>query len=367
MLANHARRLSLQRIDRRPGLAAEEADPTRSPIIAALRRLGHDVTRDSPARSICRLPEASCWSAYAGRRAQPRRIARRQRRHDGCRPACCWRRCRLPYTGCTGDCAGRHGQQTRRQSSGWCRPVCRLRRGSLPDGIIAACSLPLPPVAPCSFILKSVYEHASFQLNDSAVIESDGVRQVSELVLQREVATNRPFFAEQFIDGREFNLSIWGNESEVLPPAEIDFSAFPVGQTAYCGPRCQVGRFLIRISPHTPPVPIPRSRWAAAAPSLRTDARVCAVVQPARRLCANRFSLRCRLPAMDIWKSIRTPASRRTRASSRRQGRPASNFDEAIRRLLEDALARERRFAQSDVAEPTRPNRNMRRALNRRH
>jgi D-alanine-D-alanine ligase len=84
--------------------------------------------------------------------------------------------------------------------------------------------------APGSFILKSVYEHASFQINDSAVIESTDERYLADCVRQREAATNRQFFAEQFIDGREFNLSLWGNETKVLPPAEIDFSAFPVGK-----------------------------------------------------------------------------------------------------------------------------------------
>ena len=69
------------------------------------------------------------------------------------------------------------------------------------------------------FIVKSVYEHASFQMDDKAVFEPLSLEAVSDTVRQRELESARPFFAEQFIAGREFNLSLWGNESEVLPPA----------------------------------------------------------------------------------------------------------------------------------------------------
>jgi D-alanine-D-alanine ligase len=47
----------------------------------------------------------------------------------------------------------------------------------------------------------------------------------------------RPCFAEDYIDGREFNLSMLAGPSgpEVLPPAEIDFSAFPAGKPRIVG------------------------------------------------------------------------------------------------------------------------------------
>ncbi|MCC8165280.1 MAG: D-alanine--D-alanine ligase, partial [Planctomycetes bacterium] len=47
-----------------------------------------------------------------------------------------------------------------------------------------------------------------------------------------------PFFAERFIDGREFNLSLIENESggvTVLPEAEIRFENFPAGKPAIVG------------------------------------------------------------------------------------------------------------------------------------
>ena len=51
----------------------------------------------------------------------------------------------------------------------------------------------------------------------------------------------RPCFAERFIRGREFNLSVLAGpaEPEVLAPAEIDFSAFPVGKARMVGYRAK--------------------------------------------------------------------------------------------------------------------------------
>jgi D-alanine-D-alanine ligase len=51
----------------------------------------------------------------------------------------------------------------------------------------------------------------------------------------------RPCFAEQFIEGREFNLAILDGPQgpELLPAAEIDFAAFPPGKPRIVGHRAK--------------------------------------------------------------------------------------------------------------------------------
>lgn len=93
--------------------------------------------------------------------------------------------------------------------------------------------LPTPPLwepgAPHShatWIVKSVWEHASLGMDERSVVGVDGVG--AALVRQR-ARFGGEWFAEAFVAGREFNLSLLElpDGPMVLPPAEIDFSAFP--------------------------------------------------------------------------------------------------------------------------------------------
>ena len=88
------------------------------------------------------------------------------------------------------------------------------------------------------WIVKPVWEHASFGMTDDSVVHAAEAAGLLQQIEQRQQATRRAHFAEVFIEGREFNLSLLATEGpvpEVLPPAEIDFAAFPAGKPRIVG------------------------------------------------------------------------------------------------------------------------------------
>ncbi len=107
---------------------------------------------------------------------------------------------------------------------------------------------------PCAcWIIKGVCDQASRGLDDGSVLRDAEPAEVRRRLGKRAAETGRPCFAEQFIEGREFNLSMLAgrNGPEVLQPAEIDFSAFPPGKPRIVGHRAkwQADSFEYR---HTP-------------------------------------------------------------------------------------------------------------------
>ncbi|MEQ8507491.1 MAG: hypothetical protein RIB43_00700 [Rhodospirillaceae bacterium] len=80
----------------------------------------------------------------------------------------------------------------------------------------------------CTVIVKSVHEHASYGLDQGSIV--DGAAAASEIV-SREARFGGQFFAEQYIDGREFNISLLETENgvKVLPIPEIRFDGLPEG------------------------------------------------------------------------------------------------------------------------------------------
>jgi D-alanine-D-alanine ligase len=91
------------------------------------------------------------------------------------------------------------------------------------------------------YIVKARFEHASRDLEDDAIVRCDSLEVARHAVRERSGALGRPCFAERFIRGREFNLSVLSGpaEPEVLSPAEIDFSAFPAGKAHMVGYRAK--------------------------------------------------------------------------------------------------------------------------------
>jgi D-alanine-D-alanine ligase len=79
-----------------------------------------------------------------------------------------------------------------------------------------------------TWIVKSVWEHASIGLGPESLIENAVGSEVLPLLEARAGQLGGVCFAERFIAGREFNLSLLGGTAgaEVLPPAEIVFEGF---------------------------------------------------------------------------------------------------------------------------------------------
>lgn len=85
------------------------------------------------------------------------------------------------------------------------------------------------------WIVKSVWEHASLGIDDDAVVR--GKRAVAARLGKCRAEYGGEWFAERFIDGREFNVSVIeeGGEPYVLPVAEIRFEDYAPGKPRIVG------------------------------------------------------------------------------------------------------------------------------------
>jgi D-alanine-D-alanine ligase len=200
-----------------PAHAAEDAVPARSPVVDALKRLGHRVTPIA-----CTLDLAAVRRRLM--RAKPDVVFNRVESlgsSDSMMAAITLLldAMELPYTGNSSAALVATASKVYVKE--------RLHREGLPTPRWINADRNWAENGNSKFILKSIYEHASFELDDASIVCVTGQEQITTLLHDRETVTGRAYFAEEFIDGREFNLSLIGPEPRVLPPAEIDFSAFP--------------------------------------------------------------------------------------------------------------------------------------------
>jgi D-alanine-D-alanine ligase len=74
-------------------------------------------------------------------------------------------------------------------------------------------------------IVKPAFEHCSFGITAEAVVfDRPQLRERIAYILD---VFGQAALVEEFIDGREFHVSLWGNDRvELLPPAEMNFDAF---------------------------------------------------------------------------------------------------------------------------------------------
>jgi D-alanine-D-alanine ligase len=84
-----------------------------------------------------------------------------------------------------------------------------------------------------------VWEEASVGIDDASVVR-DPAALAGELA-RRARAYGGEWFAESYVEGREFNVSLLDGPggAEVLPPAEIDFVDFPEGKPRMVGYRAK--------------------------------------------------------------------------------------------------------------------------------
>jgi len=83
------------------------------------------------------------------------------------------------------------------------------------------------------YIAKPVWEDASVGISDANVLEGE----LAKINAFLSANQNRMWFFEEFVTGREFNISVLGgkNGPEVLPMAEIVFDNFPEGKPHIIG------------------------------------------------------------------------------------------------------------------------------------
>jgi D-alanine-D-alanine ligase len=81
---------------------------------------------------------------------------------------------------------------------------------------------------PDTWIIKSVWEHASIGLDEKSLVEGATPERAFSLLAARASQLGGSCFAERFIDGREFNLTLLAGpkEVQVMPPAEIVFEDY---------------------------------------------------------------------------------------------------------------------------------------------
>jgi D-alanine-D-alanine ligase len=90
-----------------------------------------------------------------------------------------------------------------------------------------------PGVTAHAWIVKPVWEDASVGIDDESIVPPDRV----EAALDHRAQHYGDVFAETFVDGREFNLSLLddGGAARCLPPAEMRFEEYPHGKPRIVG------------------------------------------------------------------------------------------------------------------------------------
>jgi D-alanine-D-alanine ligase len=126
------------------------------------------------------------------------------------------------FTGARGDAIAVSIQKARAkallEASGVATPPWWVFRHPYDVDTSVAEGLPFP------LIVKPIAEDASFGVGREAVVST--ARALRDRVAYIVEHYRQAAMAEAFVVGREFNVALWGDPLEILPLAEVDFSAF---------------------------------------------------------------------------------------------------------------------------------------------
>jgi len=92
-----------------------------------------------------------------------------------------------------------------------------------------------------TWLVKSVWEHASLGMDDTCLVRAATPAMAAHRLAGFAERMGGECFAEEFIDGREFNIGLLAGPDgpEVLPPAEIVFADFPAEKPRIIGYRAK--------------------------------------------------------------------------------------------------------------------------------
>jgi D-alanine-D-alanine ligase len=142
----------------------------------------------------------------------------------------------IPYTGAPAEAILLTSQKI------WAKRILAAAGLPTPPWAPAAAVLDSPPSFPGPWIVKSVWEHASVGMEDSAVA-ADAPALAAEVRRRSLRGPVEHLFVEGFVDGRELNLSFLAGEERArpqgLPPAEMLFVGFPEGKPRIVGWRAK--------------------------------------------------------------------------------------------------------------------------------
>lgn len=128
----------------------------------------------------------------------------------------------LPYTGCRTNAmyltSNKPLAKKMMHQSGVATPSWICENGSL-QGVPQS----------GTFIIKACWEEASVGLDESCVIDYTGPDNLTLAIQRKKRETRFDWFAEEYIDGREFNIGLLAGDTGliVLPAAEILFVDYP--------------------------------------------------------------------------------------------------------------------------------------------